>query len=175
MQFSKNSESDSERTTSSMDCRICFILDPRGKFLKRWNVAFVLSCVIAVSLDPLFFYLPVIIEEKMCIGLDKKLWTTAIVLRSMNDVIYLMHIILQFRTGFMDENLLKSGKEPVNTDARKIAQRYLWPYFLFDILVILPIPQVRETSSNCCFDFFFFSIKLRTEHFHNNFITMLSY
>jgi cyclic nucleotide gated channel len=155
----KNGESDSvkERTASSMDCRICIILDPKGEFLKRWNVAFVLSCVIAVSLDPLFFYLPVIIEEKKCIGLDKKLWTTAIVLRSINDFIYLMHIILQFRTGFMDEHLLKSGIVPeLNTDARKIAQRYWWPYFLFDILVILPIPKERDTSLNCCFDFFFF-------------------
>ena len=96
------------------------ILDPQGKLLQSWNVIFLLSCVISVLLDPLFFYLPVINEDKKCIGLDKKLWITAIVLRSVTDIIYLMHIILQFRTG------------------------YLWPYFLIDILAILPIPQVRE-------------------------------
>ena len=93
------------------------ILDQRKAFLKRWNVGFVLSCVIAVSLDPLFFYHPVINEEKKCILLDKKLWITAIILRSFFDIIYLLHIILQFCNGFIDKKLLKSWKFELNTDA----------------------------------------------------------
>ena len=112
------------------------ILDPRKAFLKRWNVGFVLSCVIAISLDPLFFYLPVINEEKKCIRLDKKLWITAIVLQSFFNIIYLMHIILQFRTSFIGKKLLKSGKSELNTDAWKIAQKYLWMWFLFDIMCV---------------------------------------
>jgi cyclic nucleotide gated channel len=36
------------------------ILDPLGPFLQRWNKIFVLTCVIAISLDPLFFYIPVV-------------------------------------------------------------------------------------------------------------------
>ncbi|KAF3947000.1 hypothetical protein CMV_026804, partial [Castanea mollissima] len=134
----KNGGSDSVKETWTSKT----ILDPRKAFLKRWNVGFVLSCMIAVSLDPLFFYLPVINEEKKCIRLDKKLWITAIVMRSFFDIIYLLHIILQFRTGFIDKKLLKSGKSELNTDAWKIAQKYLWPWFLFDIITILPIPQV---------------------------------
>lgn len=119
------------------------ILDPKGEFLQSWNVIFLLSCVTSVFLDPLFFYLPVINEDKKCIGLDKKLWITAIVLRTVTDIIYLAHIILQFRTGFMDKERERLGKG-LNTDAWKIAKRYLWPYFIIDILAILPIPQVRE-------------------------------
>ena len=119
------------------------ILDPKGEFLQSWNVIFLLSCVTSVFLDPLFFYLPVINEDKKCIGLDKKLWITAIVLRSVTDIIYLVHIILQFRTGFIDKERERLGKG-LNTDAWKIAKRYLWPCFLIDILAILPIPQVRE-------------------------------
>ena len=65
------------------------ILDTRMKFLQWWNVVFLLSCIIAVALDPLFFYLPVINEDKKFIRLDKKLWITAIVLRSFFDIIYL--------------------------------------------------------------------------------------
>nr|POE83914.1 cyclic nucleotide-gated ion channel 1 [Quercus suber] len=137
-QLLKNGGSDSVKETWTSKT----ILDPRKAFLKRWNVGFVLSCVIAVSLDPLFFYLPVINEDKKCIRLDKKLWITAIVLRSFFDIIHLLHIILQFRTGFIDKKLLKSGKSELNTDAWKIAQKYLWPWFLFDIITILPIPQV---------------------------------
>ncbi|KAF2315217.1 hypothetical protein GH714_038463 [Hevea brasiliensis] len=31
------------------------ILDPQGPFLQKWNKIFVLACVVAVSVDPLFF------------------------------------------------------------------------------------------------------------------------
>jgi hypothetical protein len=114
------------------------------KFLKTWNVIFLFSCVIGVSVDPVFFYLPVINEDKKCLGLHKKLWTITIVLRSANDIIKLLHIILQFRTGFIDENLRKVGRNEWNTNAWDIARRR--SYFIFDILAILPIPQVREYS-----------------------------
>ncbi|XP_065616774.1 cyclic nucleotide-gated ion channel 1 isoform X2 [Quercus suber] len=122
------------------------IFDPQGKFLRRWNIIFVLSCAIAVSVDPLFCYLPMINIPEICIDLDKKLLITTIVLRSINDIIYLMHIMLQFRTGFVDENLRKVGKNVLNTNAVAIARRYLKSYFVFDILVILPIPQVAISS-----------------------------
>ena len=168
-----------ERTTPLVDI-LSIILDPKDKFLQRWNVVFVLSCVIAVSLDPLFFYLAVIKEEKKCIGFDEKLWTIAIVLRSVNDIFYVVHIILQFRTSFIDEKLLKDGKPQLNTDARKIARRYLWSFhFLLDILVILPIPQVRVTSAECCFGnfftffFFFFLINVVWEMLLPRFVVIL--
>ncbi|XP_075673418.1 cyclic nucleotide-gated ion channel 1-like [Castanea sativa] len=122
------------------------IFDPQGKFLRRWNIIFVLSCALAVSVDPLFCYLPVINIPEYCIELDKNFWITTIVLRSVNDIIYLMHIILQFRTGFIDENLRKVGKIVLDTNAMAIARRYLRSYFVLDILVILPIPQVAISS-----------------------------
>ena len=109
-----------------------------NKIVQWWNrhVAFVLLCVIEVAMDPLFFYLPKINLEKKCIGFDKKLWIIAIIVRSVNDFIYLLHFIWQFRTVFIYKKKL----------------RYLWP-FLLDIVVILPIPQVRETSPNYCFGY----------------------
>lgn len=70
------SDSASKRTRTKT------IIDPHGKFLQRWNVIFVLSCVIAILLDPLFFYLPVINGDKKCIELDKRLWNRALFLRS---------------------------------------------------------------------------------------------
>jgi cyclic nucleotide gated channel len=74
--------------------------------------------------------------------LDKKLRAIAIVLRSFTDIICIVHMILQFRTGFINNASRKLGKPVLITDASAIAKRYLWPYFLIDILVILPIPQV---------------------------------
>ncbi|KAM3741816.1 hypothetical protein ACB098_07G025700 [Castanea mollissima] len=138
-QVLKNGGGDSVKETKTLKT---YILDPSEKFLKRWSVGFVLSCVTAVALDPLFFYLPVINQSKKCIGFDSRLWKTTLVLRSFFDIIHLLNIILQFRTGFVDEELRKLGKPELNTDAWKIAQKYLWPWFLFDILSIIPIPQV---------------------------------
>ncbi|KAL4614132.1 hypothetical protein ACB092_07G032400 [Castanea dentata] len=146
--------------SASKRTRTKTIIDPHGKFLQRWNIIFVLSCVIAILLDPLFFYLPVINGDRKCIELDKRLWTRALFLRSFNDMIYLMHIILQFRTGFIDKKLQKLGRPALITDSWKIAQRYLWPYFLLDLLVILPIPQVLGAF------WYFFSTQRMTACWH---------
>ena len=126
------------------------ILDPREKFLKRWRVGFVLSCMTAVAVDPLFFYLlvAVINQNKKCIGFDGRLWKTTLILRTFFNIIHLLHIILQFRTGFIDKELRKLANPELNTDAWKIARKYLWPRFILNILTILPIPQVRGISVN---------------------------
>ncbi|KAK6142738.1 hypothetical protein DH2020_023086 [Rehmannia glutinosa] len=90
------------------------ILDPQEPFLERWNKIFVLSCVIAVSLDPLFFYIPVVDGKNLCLSLDENLEIIACVLRS----------------GELIE------------DPKAIAKRYLSSYFIIDVLSILPLPQV---------------------------------
>ncbi|XP_041009948.1 cyclic nucleotide-gated ion channel 1-like [Juglans microcarpa x Juglans regia] len=118
------------------------ILDPQGTFLQKWNKIFVLSCVIAVSLDPLFFYVPVINDAQKCLELDKKMETTAIILRSFTDIFYIIHIIFQFRTGFIAPSSRVFGRGVLVEDAWAIARRYLSSYFLIDILAVLPLPQV---------------------------------
>ncbi|KAK7835768.1 cyclic nucleotide-gated ion channel 1, partial [Quercus suber] len=87
---------------------------------------------------------PLINESEKCIGLDKKLWTTALALRSVTDFFYLMNICFQIRTCYKEEKFPKDE----NAGACRRAWRCFWPYFLFliDILVIFPVPQVRETS-----------------------------
>ncbi|KAJ8752875.1 hypothetical protein K2173_008610 [Erythroxylum novogranatense] len=118
------------------------ILDPQGPFLQRWNKIFVLSCLIAVSLDPLFFYVPVIDDEKKCLGLDKRMEVTANVLRSFTDIFYIIHIIFQFHTGFIAPSSRVFGRGVLVQDAWAIAKRYLSSYFLIDILAVLPLPQM---------------------------------
>ena len=110
------------------------IPDPQDPFLHLWNKILLVSCVIAVSVDPLFFYIPVINDAKRCLMLEKKLRIVVLVLRTVTDVIYIVHIILQFQTAFIDK-VVKEGAE--------ITNRYSWKHFIIDILVILPIPQVR--------------------------------
>lgn len=118
------------------------ILDPQGPFLQKWNKIFVLSCVIAVSLDPLFFYIPVVNDDMKCLDLDGKLETTASVLRSFTDIFYILHIIFQFRTGFIAPPSRVFGRGVLVEDTWAIAKRYLSSYFLIDILAVLPLPQV---------------------------------
>jgi cyclic nucleotide gated channel len=137
------------------------ILDPQGSFLQKWNKIFVLSCVIAVSLDPLFFYVPVINDGKKCIELDTRMEITAIILRSFTDIFYILHIVFQFRTGFIAPSSRVFGRGVLVEDAWAIAKRYLSSYFLIDILAVLPLPQVRETLS-AGHDFPFLGVCLRS-------------
>ncbi|KAK4594916.1 hypothetical protein RGQ29_018592 [Quercus rubra] len=126
------------------------ILDPQGQFLQTWNKVFVLSCVISVAVDPLFFYIPVIEEnhnkdkneDYKCLDADEKLATIACVLRSLFDAFYVLHIIFQFRTGFIAPSSQVFGRGETITDPVAIAKRYVSTYFLIDILSILPLPQV---------------------------------
>lgn len=120
------------------------VLDPQGAFLQKWNKIFVLSCVIAVSLDPLFFYVPVINGDRKCVDLDKKMETTASVLRSFTDIFYIFHIILQFRTGFIAPSSRVFGRGVLVEDTWLIAKKYMSSHFLVDILAVLPLPQVSE-------------------------------
>lgn len=125
------------------------ILDPQGSFLQKWNKIFVLSCVIAVSLDPLFFYVPVINDNKKCLDLDNKMETTASVLRSFTDMFYILHIIFQFRSGFIAPSSRVFGRGVLVEDSWAIAKRYLSSYFLIDILAVLPLPEVRKIAVSC--------------------------
>ena len=106
-------------------------------FFQSWRIIFGVSSVIAVALDPLFFYVPVINEDNKCIGLDKKLRTISLILRSVTDIIGIINIILKLLSGYTDQT---SGEDI----ERKKIQWWWWLYFLIDILVLLPFPQVRE-------------------------------
>ncbi|KAL5208212.1 hypothetical protein ABZP36_032647 [Zizania latifolia] len=118
------------------------VLDPQEPFLQRWNKIFVISCLIAVSVDPLFFYIPVIDGDNTCLYLDKKLEIVASILRFFTDIFYLLHITFQFRTGFIAPSSRVFGRGVLVEDTFEIAKRYLSTYFLIDFLAILPLPQV---------------------------------
>ncbi|URE08947.1 cyclic nucleotide-gated ion channel [Musa troglodytarum] len=118
------------------------VLDPHGPFLQRWNKIFVISCIVAVSVDPLFFYIPVIDGDNNCLYLHKKLEIAASVLRFFTDIFYLVHIVFQFRTGFIAPSSRVFGRGVLVKDLSAIAKRYLSSYFLIDILAVFPLPQI---------------------------------
>ncbi|CAL5038787.1 unnamed protein product [Urochloa decumbens] len=117
-------------------------LHPQGPFLQKWNRIFVISCIFAVSVDPLFLYIPVINDEKPCWSLDRNLEKAASVLRFFTDIFYILHIIFQFRTGYIASSPTTFGRGVLIEDRYAITKRYLSTYFFIDVFAILPIPQV---------------------------------
>uniref|UniRef100_A0A803NV18 Cyclic nucleotide-binding domain-containing protein n=1 Tax=Cannabis sativa TaxID=3483 RepID=A0A803NV18_CANSA len=116
------------------------ILDPQGSFLKKWNNIFILSCLLAVSLDPLFFYVAGIDHKEKCITLDESLEIIVCLLRTFIDIFYVLRIIFQFQTGFIAPSSRVLGE--LVDDPFAIAKRYLLTYFIVDILSVLPLPQL---------------------------------
>ncbi|KAL8161223.1 hypothetical protein V2J09_012712 [Rumex salicifolius] len=116
------------------------ILDPQDKFLLFWNKLFVISCILSVSVDPLFFYLPVV--NGNCLTIDRKLATAATTLRTIIDAFYLFHMALQFRTAYIAPSSRVFGRGELVIDPAQIAKRYLCSYFIVDFLAVLPLPQI---------------------------------
>ncbi|XP_022723775.1 cyclic nucleotide-gated ion channel 1-like [Durio zibethinus] len=113
------------------------ILNPLGPFSSWWDTLFLLSSVIAISLDPLFFYLPVVNEDKKCLFMDRKLGIAAMVLRSLLDGLYIIYVTCRVLSPCAN----KRGNS--SRDAWAIARGYfLLRLFLIDIISVLPLPQI---------------------------------
>ncbi|KAM5557673.1 hypothetical protein ABKV19_024838 [Rosa sericea] len=65
--------------------------------VSMWDKIFITSCIIAVLMDPLFFYIPYIHEDNKCLGKDKTLGIAAILLRSLTDITFIVNITYQIR------------------------------------------------------------------------------
>ncbi|GAU32032.1 hypothetical protein TSUD_147280, partial [Trifolium subterraneum] len=118
------------------------IFDPQDNFLLFWNKLFVISCILAVSVDPLFFYLPVINDSLRCLGIDRNLAIIVTTLRTFIDAFYLIHMALQFRTAYIAPSSRVFGRGELVIDPAQIAKRYLRRYFIIDFLSVLPLPQI---------------------------------
>ncbi|KAG6586053.1 putative cyclic nucleotide-gated ion channel 6, partial [Cucurbita argyrosperma subsp. sororia] len=118
------------------------IFDPQDKLLLFLNKLFVISCFLAISVDPLFFYVPVINQQSSCLGIDRKLAITVTTLRTVIDVFYLIHMALQFRTAYIAPSSRVFGRGELVIDPAQIAKRYLRRYFIIDLVSVLPLPQI---------------------------------
>ncbi|KAK7389818.1 hypothetical protein VNO78_25112 [Psophocarpus tetragonolobus] len=139
--FQSSVSSASDGSVTNLSCR-SHVLDPQGPTLQKWNKIFVITSVMAISVDPLFFYIPVIDDKKQCLALNGTLKITASVLRTFFDLFYILHIIFQFRTGFIAPSSRVFGRGELVNDPWAIVTRYLSSYFIIDILSIIPLPQM---------------------------------
>ena len=124
------------------------IFDPDSRIVQQWNKVFLLSCLVALFVDPFFFFLPEIGENGRCIKIEKGLEIAVTVVRTITDTFYLLHIGLQFRTGYVAPYSKVFGRGVLVVDSMLIAKRYLSGPFWLDLLAVLPVPQVRKAPSS---------------------------
>ncbi|XP_039004654.1 putative cyclic nucleotide-gated ion channel 8 [Hibiscus syriacus] len=118
------------------------IFDPQDKSILLWNRFFVVSCILSVSVDPLFFYLPNFDSRAHCLGIDVNLGVTTTTIRTIIDAFYFIRMGLQFRTAYIAPSSRVFGRGELVIDPAQIASRYLSRYFIVDFLSVLPLPQM---------------------------------
>ncbi|KAL5547256.1 hypothetical protein UlMin_006943, partial [Ulmus minor] len=116
----------------------------KGPFdvLFLWKNLFVWACAIAVSLDPMFNYIPMINEDNKCIKMDNNLKIAALVLRSLTDLIYVVDIILKVAKVFSKLKELSWPWKGAELLKKALEIAPIWFLIVVDFLAILPIPQV---------------------------------
>ncbi|XP_035545940.1 LOW QUALITY PROTEIN: protein CNGC15b-like [Juglans regia] len=118
------------------------ILDPQGHTIRRWNKIFLVACLVSLSLDPLFFYLPVVRDKAVCIAIALHLEVGLTFIRSLTDIFYIIQIYIRFRTAYVAPSSRVFGRGELVIDSSKIALRYLRKGFCIDLMAALPLPQM---------------------------------
>lgn len=125
------------------------ILDPGSQIVLKWNRFFIVSCLLALFVDPLYFYLPIVQTtgggkgpSSSCLKTDLTLQILVTFLRTIADVFYLLHLIIKFRTAYVAPSSRVFGRGELVMDPAKIARRYIRSHFFIDFIATLPLPQM---------------------------------
>ncbi|KAG6391346.1 hypothetical protein SASPL_149100 [Salvia splendens] len=122
------------------------ILDPGSDVVLKWNRIFLCSCLVALFVDPLFFYLPSVLNQgsgtSSCMHIDLNLGIIVTCFRTLADVLYLLHVVIKFRTAYVSPRSRVFGKGELVMDLDQIAKRYLRSEFFIDAIAALPLPQI---------------------------------
>ncbi|KAK7411541.1 hypothetical protein VNO78_02975 [Psophocarpus tetragonolobus] len=120
------------------------ILDPGSDIVLKWNRVFIVSCLVALFVDPLYFYLPTVKENtgSSCARTDLTLRIVVTFLRTIADLFYLLHLIIKLRTAYVAPSSRVFGRGELVMDPKKIARRYIRSDFFIDVIATLPLPQM---------------------------------
>ncbi|XP_048330494.1 cyclic nucleotide-gated ion channel 17 isoform X2 [Ziziphus jujuba] len=120
------------------------ILDPGSEIVLQWNWVFIVSCLVALFIDPLYFYLPMVSvnDNSWCMKTDMNLRIIVTCLRTVADFFYLLHMIIKFRTAYVAPSSRVFGRGELVMDPKKIAWRYIRSDFFIDLVATLPLPQM---------------------------------
>ncbi|CAL8171975.1 unnamed protein product [Prunus armeniaca] len=130
-------------------------------FLPKWETVFAVSCALAVFLDPVYPYIPVMKEgDDMCYYWDESLMWEFFVLRSALDLFYAMDFVIFWRQrNGNNGKAFRASSEKRETTVKGTILKLL--PFLTRAYVALPFPQViiiagRYSSFNSFFLLMFF-------------------
>lgn len=120
------------------------ILDPSSDIFLKWNRLFLCWCLVALFVDPLYFYLPSVVHSgnssRMTSDLNFGIIVTCF--RTFADVFYLLHMVIKFRTAYVPPNSRVFGRGELVMDPKMISRRYLKSDFFIDLVAALPLRQV---------------------------------
>lgn len=119
-------------------------LDPSSEVVLKWNRIFLVACLIALFVDPLFFYLPQVdnINNSFCMSRNVPLGAVVTFFRTLADIFYFLHVLVRFRTAFVAPSSRVFGRGELVRDRKQIARRYIKSGFFIDLIAALPLPQV---------------------------------
>ncbi|CAN1856294.1 Probable cyclic nucleotide-gated ion channel 20, chloroplastic [Linum perenne] len=118
------------------------VMNPHAKVVQKWNKFFVISCIVAIFVDPLFFFLLSVNKDNKCIFINWPITTTIVVLRSVTDFVYLLNVLLQFRLAYVAPESRVVGAGELVDHPKKIAMNYIRGSFFVDLFILLPLPQI---------------------------------
>ncbi|GMN31086.1 hypothetical protein TIFTF001_041542 [Ficus carica] len=120
------------------------IIDPGSDIFLQWNRLFLFFCLLALFVDPLFFYVPSVSDHgnSSCMDTDLNLGIIVTCFRTLADVFYLVHMVIKFRTAYVSPRSRVFGKGELVMDSTMIASRYLKSEFFIDLIAALPLPQI---------------------------------
>ncbi|XP_062028815.1 probable cyclic nucleotide-gated ion channel 20, chloroplastic [Rosa rugosa] len=135
-----------KRTCSFLYPYVLGVVNPDAKAVRGWNKFFVISCMVAVFVDPLFFFLLSAREDYKCITINWAMTIILVFFRTLTDFIYLLHMLLQFRLAYVAPGSRVVGTGEIVDQPYKIALNYLHGNFLVDLIIVLPLPQIIMLS-----------------------------
>ncbi|XP_027359097.1 probable cyclic nucleotide-gated ion channel 20, chloroplastic isoform X2 [Abrus precatorius] len=118
------------------------VMNPHTNIVQQWNKILAIFCMVAIFADPLFFFLIYVKKDDKCIAINWTMTTALVLLRSLNDFVYFLNILLQFRLAYVSPESRVVGAGDLEDHPKKIALHYLKGYFLIDLFVVVPLPQI---------------------------------
>ncbi|XP_042401218.1 cyclic nucleotide-gated ion channel 17-like [Zingiber officinale] len=137
-----------------------WILDPESLSFIVWNRVFLVSCYIALIIDPMIFYWPMIkviaADGSSCIDLDRRLSVSITLMSSVTNLFYLLNMVVKFHTAYTAPNSRVFAKGELVVNRKLIGRRYIKSDFSADLAASLPltqavtwllIPEARNSSN----------------------------
>ncbi|KAJ6888160.1 cyclic nucleotide-gated ion channel 20 [Populus alba x Populus x berolinensis] len=126
------------------------VMNPHAQAVQKWNKFFVILCLVAIFVDPLFFFLLWVQQVNNCIVIDWPMTKTIVVFRSLTDLIYLLIMLLQFMLAYVAPESRVVGAGELVDHPKKIAKHYLQGCFLI-VVLLLPQVSISILESPCCY------------------------